>query len=62
MGIPARMIRRWPALVVAATAVATPMLLTVCRDDKNPSTPTISLVEPTIDPDLSVVSLPPVSG
>jgi hypothetical protein len=38
------------------------MLLTACRDDKEPSTPTISLVEPTIDPDLSVVSLPPVSG
>jgi hypothetical protein len=51
------MTRRWPALVVAATAVATPLLLTSCRDDKDPSTPTISLVEPTLDPNVSVGTL-----
>ena len=55
------MIRRWPAFVVAATAVATPLLVTSCKDD-DPSTPTITLVEPTIDPDVSVPSLPPVTN
>jgi hypothetical protein len=56
MGSPAGMTRRWPALVVADTAV-TPLLLTSCRDDKDPSTPTISLVEPTVDPNVSVGTL-----
>jgi len=61
MGNPDDMIRPWPAAVLAATAVATPLLLTACKDD-DPSKPTITLVEPTIDPNLSVGTLPPVSG
>jgi len=55
------MTRRWPALVVAATALATPLLVTACKDD-DPSKPTITLVEPTIDPDVSVGTLSTVSG
>jgi hypothetical protein len=55
------MIRRWPAFVVAAAAMATPLLVTSCKDD-DPTKPTITLVEPTIDPVLSVPSLPPVTS
>jgi len=55
------MTRRWPALLIAATAVATPLLLTTCKDD-DPSKPTITLVEPSIDPDVSVGTLSTVSG
>jgi hypothetical protein len=55
------MIRRWPAFVVAAAAMATPLLVTSCKDD-DPTKPTITLVEPTIDPDVSVPSLPPVTS
>ena len=62
MGNRGAMIRRWPVFVVAATAVATPLLLTSCKDDEDPSTPSISLVEPTIDPNLSVGTLPADGG
>jgi hypothetical protein len=47
------MIRRWPALLLATTSVATPLLFTGCRDDDEPSTPTITLVEPSVDPNVS---------
>jgi len=61
MGNRGAMIRRWPATLLAAAAVATPLLVASCKDD-DPSTPTITLVEPTVDPDVSVGTLPPVSG
>ena len=49
------MTRRWPALVVAALATVTPMLLlTSCHDDRDPTKPTITLVEPTLDPDVPI--------
>jgi hypothetical protein len=55
------MIRRWPVMLLAATAVATPLLVTSCKDD-DPSKPTITLVEPSLDPAVSVGTLPSVSG
>ncbi len=48
-------------MVAAATAVVTPLLLASCKDD-DPSKPTITLVEPTVDPDVSVGTLSTVSG
>jgi hypothetical protein len=44
--------RRWPALAVVVAVAATP-LLTACNDDE-PSQPTITLDQSTIDPDVSV--------
>jgi hypothetical protein len=61
MGNRDAMIRPWPAVVLAVSAVATPLLLTACRDNE-PSKPTITLVEPTIDPNVSVGTVPRVSG
>jgi hypothetical protein len=52
------MTRRWPALaVVTVVAVALSPLLVACRDDE-PTQPTITLHEETINPKVSV----PTSG
>lgn len=46
------MTRRWAALVVVAAVAATPLLISC--NDTDPTKPTITLVEPTLDPDVSV--------
>jgi hypothetical protein len=61
-GYPTAMTRRWPAIVVlTAVATATPLLLTSCNDDKDPTAPTMTLKQETINPNVSVGSAAPAN-